>query len=356
MKILFCHNHYRQRSGEDIAFDLARDLLIEGGHEVVAFTRHCNTIQGHSSLGMLSLAAQTPYSPRTRREVYNVARRERPDVALVQNVFPLLSPSIFYGLAEAGVPAIQMVFNYRMVCANGQLYANGRICERCLSGISFHGVLQRCYRQSYTFSALYSFSLAMHKLLHTWHKHVRFFVVPDTFLGNKLIEAGFPADRMRKVTNPFRVDDYAVNYRKGDYALFVGRLIRPKGVQTLLDACLQLHACRVVIVGAGVEWESMRQHPAVLQGKAELLGEVYGEELKKLIAHSSFVIVPSEWYDNLPMIVCQAFASGKPVIASRINGIPEFVKHEQNGLTFPPGDAAALATEINRLWNDDGLH
>jgi glycosyltransferase involved in cell wall biosynthesis len=203
---------------------------------------------------------------------------------------------------------------------------------------------------------LYSSSLFIHRLLRTWRKHVRLFVVPDEFLGKKLAEGNFPAERMRKVVNPLRLADYQANHLKGDYALFVGRLIRAKGIYTLLDACLRLPAGRVLIVGGGEELSAARQHLAVLQGKAELLGEVYGSRMRDLLAHCSFVVVPSEWYDNLPVIVCQAFASGKPVIASRINGLPEFVKHEENGLLFAPGEASALAAQMTRLSTERSFY
>lgn len=353
MKILLCHNFYRQRSGEDIAFEYMQELLREAGHEVRVFSRDNREISG---LNQLTAAAQVAHSPRMHREVRRLARREQPDVAIVQNVFPLLSPAIYGGLADAGVPVVQMVFNYRLLCANGQLFHKGGICERCLKGNHLHGALRRCYRQSYAASALYSFSLSLHRLLGTWLRHVRLFVVPDEFLGKKLAQGNFPAQRIRIVVNPFRVDDYQANYVRGDYALYVGRVIRPKGIYTLLDACLGLGASRVVIVGAGQDLAAAKQHPAVGQGKAQLLGEVYGDRMRALLAHCSFVVVPSEWYDNLPVIVCQAFASGKPVIASRINGLPEFVKHEQNGLMFPPGDAPALAEQMMRLSNERALY
>jgi glycosyltransferase involved in cell wall biosynthesis len=353
MKILLCHNFYRQRSGEDIAFEYMRELLQQAGHNVMVFSRDNRAISG---LNQLTAAAQVVHSPFMRREIRQLARKEQPDVAIVQNVFPLLSPALYYGLADEGIPIVQMVFNYRLVCANGQLFANGRICERCLKGNHLHGIVRRCYRQSYAASGLYSSSLFIHRLLGTWRRLVRLFVVPDEFLGEKLVEGGFPPGRMRRVVNPFRVDDYEASHARGDCALFVGRLIRPKGIFTLLDACLSLDAGRVLIVGDGEDSAAAKRHPAVRQGKAELLGEVYGKQMRALLAHCRFVVVPSEWYDNLPLIVCQAFASGKPVIASRINGLPEFVKHEENGLMFPPGDAAALAEQMTRLSTECDLY
>jgi len=204
-------------------------------------------------------------------------------------------------------------------------------------------------------SAIYAASLSFHRIRDTWKRCVTLFVTPDEFLKRKLVEAGFDGGRIRVVSNPFDASHCAPAFDRGNYALFVGRLIRPKGIFTLLDATLRTEGIRVVIAGDGEEAENVRKHEAVVSGRAVFIGPVYGEEFKRLIADAGFVIVPSEWYDNLPMIVCQAFAYGKPVLASRINGIPEFVKHELNGLLFDPGDSAGLAEAMDRAYHDISL-
>ena len=74
-----------------------------------------------------------------------------------------------------------------------------------------------------------------------------------------------------------------------------------------------------------------------------------------MIKSSRFLVIPSEWYDNLPLILCQAYAMGKPVIASAINGIPEYVDDGIDGLLFEPGNAEELAECIDRLSGDISL-
>ena len=356
MRILLCHNRYQMRTGEDIAFDFTRTLLERAGHELLFYTRDNREINGYRLGDKLLFPSRAIYSPRNRKDICAFAVREKPSVALVQNVFPLLSPSIYYGLAENKIPVIQVVFNYRLLCANGQLYTQGKICERCLGGNYLHGVLRRCYRDSYLFSAINATGLAVHRLADTWCKCVRLFVVPDNFLRNKLVEGNLPADRMRTIPNAFDIDSCRPAPQRGGYALFVGLLSRQKGIFTLLDAMMRCNSLRLVIVGDGGESEAVRRHPAVLSGRAELVGPAYGKQLDELLEACAFVVVPSEWYDNLPMIVCQAFATAKPVIASRINGIPEYVRHEDNGLLFSPGNSEELARTMERLFSDSSLH
>ncbi len=355
MKILLCHNRYQLRSGEDIAFDFTRDLLRSAGHEILCFEKHNDAVARAGALAKLKIAAGAVYGRGARREAYELSRRERPDVALVQNVFPLMSPSVYYGLKDADVPIIQMVFNYRMLCLNGQFFTQGEICERCSGGNFLHGAARRCFRNSYAHSALYATSLGLHRALGTWEKCVEFFVVPDSFLKNKLAQVGVPEDRLRVVSNPFQVDQYVPAFSPGGYALFVGRLIRPKGVFTLLDASLHGNDVPIVIAGDGEDAPEVRRHPAVLNGRVRLLAPTYGDGFRQLLAGASMVLVPSEWYDNLPMIACQAFACGKPVVASRINGIPEYVKDGENGLLFTPGKAGELAACMRHLFADHAL-
>jgi glycosyltransferase involved in cell wall biosynthesis len=354
LRILFCHNRYAIRSGEDIAFETACELLTRAGHDLITVVRDSRSI-GEISLGRrLHLGASVVHSASAAREVSRVAIRDSPAVALVQNVFPLLSPSIYRALARAGVPIVQLVFNYRFLCLNGQFFTAGAVCERCRGGNYLHGVVRRCFRGGYAESAAYATALGIHRALGTWQRSVRRFVVPDRFLGEKLVHGGFPADRIRTVCNPFDVERYVPNYGGEGYALFVGRWIRPKGIFTLLDAAARTKV-KVVIAGDGEDAEGVRAHPVVRAGTVTLVGAVYGEEMERLLNRAGMVVVPSEWYDNLPMMVCQAFAAGKPVVASRINGIPEYVRDGETGLLFAPGDAAGLATSLDRLAADEGF-
>jgi len=356
MRITFCHNLYQQRSGEDIAFDFAVQLLRDSGHHVSVFSADNSAIKDLSSADKVLFPIRTVYSRAARRQVRRFVVAEQSTLAIVQNVFPLLSPSVYHGLADARLPIIQFVFNYRLLCSNGLLFTQNEICERCVRGNHIHGILRRCYRNSYALSATYGAALSIHRWAGTWRKLVSIFVTPDEFLAGKLIEGGIDSHKIRVVSNPFDISGIKPSYEGGEYVLFVGRLIRAKGIFTLLEAFRSLNGPKLVIVGDGEEAGHIRSHPAVVDGKAEFVGPVYGAQFEELVRNSACVVVPSEWYDNLPMIVCQAFGAGKPVIASRINGIPEFVKHEKNGLLFTPGSAIELRESIERLHNDPILH
>jgi len=184
-------------------------------------------------------------------------------------------------------------------------------------------------------------------------------MIPDHFMKGRLVAGGIPANKIRINVNPFFVEDYEPSDESGDFILYVGRLVRQKGVFTLVRAMSQLRfgGPPLYIVGDG---ESRGELETLisdlnLKNRVILLGPRWGRELALLIKKSCFLVVPSEWYDNLPLIICQSYAMAKPVIASAINGIPEYVEDGIDGLLFEPGNPAALAQCIDRLSKNSAL-
>lgn len=299
------------------------------------------------------------FSNQTWQEVKALVRTTRPAIALVQNVFPLISPSVYYALRSENVPIIQLVYNYRFVCPDAQLFSLGEICERCVGGNYWHAVARKCYRDSRLTSAWYAAILGLHRSAGTFSRNSDIFMIPDHFMGTRLVKGGIPARKMRKNVNPFFVEDYQPCYEAGDFVLYVGRLVRQKGILTLVRAMSHLPANSppLYVVGDGEVRSQVEKliGDLNLQERIKLLGPLWGKDVQSMIRASRFVVIPSEWYDNLPLIVCQAFAMAKPVIASAINGIPEYVADGVDGLLFEPGNAAELARCMERLNTQPAL-
>lgn len=351
-RILMVHNQYRERGGESSVFENEMRGLRERGHDVVVYQQSNESVAGLGPLHKLRVVVEAYGSSATRRDLGELLAKARPDVAIVQNVFPLISPSVYTTLHAHAVPVIQAVYNYRLICPAAELYSQGEICERCVRGSMLNAVTRKCYRDSRVASAWYASIIALHRRLGTFERCIDAFMVPDHFLGRKLAEGGLPAAKMWRNANPFFLPAAPSNIGHAGYVLYVGRLTRPKGVLTAIDA-MRLVSCRarLLVVGAGeleseIEQELERDD---LRARVSFVGPKWGDELASLIAGAVALLVPSEWYDNLPQVLCQANAAGKPVIASRINGIPEYVVEGVNGLLFEPGDRAALARSIDHL-------
>jgi glycosyltransferase involved in cell wall biosynthesis len=354
MKILLCHNYYRNPGGESDVFESQARGLRAMGDEIVSYCRQNTDIEHYSLIGKANTVVSAYYSRRTIYELRQMVRQEKPDFALVQNVFPLLSPSVYFALKEARIPVIQAVYNYRFICPSAELYTEGEICERCVPGNTIHAVIHKCYRDDHLDSAWYASIIGIHRWMQTFVRNIDSFMVPDNFLGNKLIQGGIPAEKIWRNPNPFFVNEYIKNDSHRGYILFVGRLVRQKGIVTLLNAMKYTGIkSRLVIVGLGELESFIREFIAFnnLSKTVDYLGPRWGDDVNQLIENCAAIVIPSEWYDNLPMILCRANATGKPVIASRINGIPEYVQEGINGYLFEPGDEVELAGLIDKILN-----
>ncbi len=350
LKILLCHNYYQNSGGESEVFENETRGLAQMGEDVVVYSRTNVDIPKMSTLQKIDVGFSAYSSMHSKRDILRLIEKDRPDVALVQNVFPLLTPSVYIALAQAGIPIIQTVYNYRLVCPSAELYTEGAICERCIGGNTIHAVLHRCYRGSYTESAWYASIIGLHRLLGTFSQKITSFMVPDNFLGKKLAEGGIPLSKIWRNPNPLFLKDYQPEPTHLGFVLFAGRLVSQKGILTLLKAMEYTNSSsKLVIVGLGELAEEIQSRISHLgmSERVTLLGPVWGADLERLIRQSAAVVIPSEWYDNLPMILCKANALGKPVIASQIDGIPEYVTHGETGYLFEPGNALELAGFID---------
>ena len=352
MKVLAIHNHYQIRSGEDLAFEAAVSMLRNQGHTVILLEVHSRDYVVNwwtlprVALGMIF---SIHWFLITRRTV----AQHRPDVALVQNVFPLISPSVYWALRMSRIPVVQRMFNYRPVCPNGVLYTQGAICERCVRGAYWNAVRFNCYRNSKSSSLMMALSLGIHRLAGMWRKTVALYLLPDRFLGRKLGVLGLSNDRFRLVPNPAPEHSLLrtpVFSNRGKQILFVGRIVREKGIFLFLEIARLLPDFHFQIVGSGEDEAEARQFQQRHQlTNVEFIGPLYGSGLVQHLEEVALLIVPSQWYDNIPLIITQAFLAGTPVLASDINGIPEYVIDHETGWLADPSDAAAFVSRIQWL-------
>jgi glycosyltransferase involved in cell wall biosynthesis len=145
---------------------------------------------------------------------------------------------------------------------------------------------------------------------------------------------------------------------RGEYLLFVGRLTVEKGILTLLAAYARMHDAPVLrIVGEGPLHSQILQRLATdprLQ-RVELIGGLPHEQAVACIREARALIVPSQWYEGVPLSLLEAFACGVPVVAGRNGSLAEVVEQGDNGLLFEAGDAADLARVIDLLLNQAEL-
>ncbi len=334
MRVLQVHNFYRQAGGEDRVFAAERDLLISHGHRVVRYTAHNDLLAGISAAPM---AVRTIWNRTAYREIRNLIRAESIQLVHAHNTFPIISPSVYYAAHAEGVPVVQTLHNYRLLCPAATFFRDGAVCERCLGKrVPYPAVIHRCYRRSAGASFTAAAMLAGHRAAGTWNTKIDAYVALTTFSKNKFIEGGLPASRIH--IKPGFVEDPGCGDGAGGYALFLGRLAEEKGVDILCRAWSQLGgAIPLKVAGDGPLQSSLQGLPGV-----EHLGQCAASRVLELLKQAAFLVVPSLWYEGFPMAIVEALACGTPVIASALGSLSELIEDGVNGFRFPPGDTAAL--------------
>ena len=335
-RVLVVHNAYQHRGGEDTVVEAEVALLRGQGHEVGTWFRSNDEVGRMSSL---SLARDTLWSSRTGRELAAQVAAFRPDVIHAHNTFPLISPSLYWAAARAGVPVVQTLHNFRLMCLNALFLREGQVCEDCMGHLPWRGVARACYRESHAASAALAGMLTLHRGLGTYRTKVARYIALNEFCRGKFIEGGLPSERV--VVKPNFVDFNAPESTSRAGLLFVGRLSSEKGVATLAGAMALLPEATLRVAGDGPE-------AGLLDGVAGVmrLGSLPGEAVRQEMSRAAALVVPSIWYENFPRTIVEAFACGLPVIASRIGALAEIVRDGETGLLFEPGNARDLADKL----------
>ncbi len=352
MRVALLHNRYARPGGEDSVVETEAELLRKAGCEVALFTVGSGVLE-RSRTARLRAGLRARWNPDVVEEIARLLARHPADVAHVHNFFPLLTPAAHATLRALGVPVVQTLHNYRLVCANGIFLREGSPCEECAVAGPWRAVRYGCYRGSRLATAVWAEQAAWHRRRGTWIDCVDRFVVPSEFARGKLAAAGLPPERV--VVKPNPVPDPGEPGPPGRGAVYAGRLSPEKGVACLLDAWRLLPgAPSLEIAGSGPEEAALRERARGIPG-VRFLGEVARERVPDLLAAAAFAVAPSLCYETFGLAVAEAMAAGRAAVASDAGAMAELVEHGATGLLFRSGDTESLAAACGRLLADAGL-
>jgi glycosyltransferase involved in cell wall biosynthesis len=348
MKILLSHSFYQHPGGEDQVVAAESELLRSSGHEVVTFHRRNIEVLSYGGLKSATLAARTVWAWDSYSGLRALLQRERPDVAHFHNILPLISPSAFYACKNEGVPVVQTLHNYRLICPSATLFRNGNVCEECVDSSSFApAIAHACYRESRSATVAVASMISVHRAMGTWSREVDCYVALSEFARKKLLQAGLPEENVLIKPNFLQSDPGAGNGMR-EHALFIGRLVAEKGVEKLLRAWAKLpDPLPLRIAGDGPLRSLVQQAVSSSNGRIEWLGQVPRERTLELIKRALFLVFPSEWYEGFPLTLVESLACRTPVIAARIGSVAEIIADGVTGIQFKAGDVDDLAEKIN---------
>jgi glycosyltransferase involved in cell wall biosynthesis len=352
VKVILVHCQYQQPGGEDVVFEQERQMLESAGHEVVLYRRTNYEVDAFPGAKRLVLLQKAVWNGDTRDDFAELLRKEKPDLVHVHNTWIMISPSIYWACREAGVPVVQTLHNYRLLCPVGTFFRDGKVCEECLDHSLWRGLRNRCYRDSRAETAAVGLMLAVHRTMHTWERQVTSFIVLTEFAKSKFLRGGLPAEKIF-VKGNFVDPDPGPRTGDGEYAIFAGRLSPERRISTVLSAWTRLKSrVPLKIVGGGEQRDQLQLK--ALKDKLDMVeftGLLPHDQAIAAIGKARFLIFSSEWYETFGLTLIEAFACGVPVICSRMGAMQEIVEDHRTGLHFTPGDSQDLAEKVEWAWN-----
>ncbi len=296
------------------------------------------------------------YSNEAKLKIKRLISEAKPDIAHIHNIYHHISPSILTAIKKNRIPIVMTVNDYKLICPNYCLFDGERICEKCKDHKYYHAISSRCFKNSHLYGLLVCLEAYAHKILRLYEKNIDAFIAPSLFLKDKLMAFGINSKKIHVLRNFIELDDskdYEPFVVKQDYFIYLGRLEKIKGTDVLIKAVEKSKLAQryeLKIIGEGKEKNSLMEYCIKNNIKnVTFCGFLPHDQIKKMMKHSIMTIVPSICYDVAPTVIVESFAMGKPVIASRIGGIPELVSDNKDGLLCNPGDVEDLREKIEYL-------
>lgn len=366
MKVLLINNVHYRRGGADIVYLNTGEMLGSMGHDVYYFSQKNENNEFVNHQNRMYFIESIDYFKQTiikkilliprfiySREVYNkliaLIKQYKPDVAHIHLYKGSLSLSILHALKKNNIPVLLTLHDYGLICAhNLMLDSKNTVCEKCIKYGPLSCIINKCNRNNIYLSAISMIEYVVHKYWFNYNKYFDIIVAVSRFGRDIHNRADVFKDGVRHLYNFFpKIQMNEELLLRGNYYLFYGRLSKEKGVKTLINAWVKKKRKSLLkIVGDGPDIEDLKR----LSGNdhdIEFLGYKCGDELKKIIMNASFVIVPSEWYENNPLTIVESMSSSKPVIGTKIGGIPELINHGENGYLYNVKDVDQLSEIIS---------
>lgn len=364
-KILFANKFFFRNGGSEVVMFDEMELAKQHGLHVIDFSMQDErnlpsryesyfvSQKGYKStsrLNQVKSALSIIHSREAVAQITRLMQNETPDLLHCHNIYHQLTPSIITAAARRKIPVVLTLHDYKPVCPVYTQLANGQPCTKCSDG-RFEALLsQRCADGSIGKSALLWAEARYHSAAQSYQR-VDKFIAPSRFMRDAVVKR-FGEDKVVHIPNGIDSSLIEVSGQDKGFVLYLGRLSPEKGVETLLQAHASGGAAwRLVIAGTGPLSQDLQARFPL----AEFTGHLTGDALKERLREASLVVVPSEWHENSPLSILEAMAHAKPIVASRIGGIPELVRHGETGFLFTPKNTQELSSHISTLLGDSDL-
>jgi len=377
MKILLINYRYFLSGGPEKYMFGVKELLESHGHTVIPFSVRSkmnvkseyedffvDPIGGEDQVyyedykktpkTMLQMIDRQFYSLGVKKKLEKLIQKTKPDVCYLMHHYNKLSPSVIDACKKHRIPVVMRLSDFFLACPSALLVRNGKICEECLDRSLWRAVKHRCVKNSLSGSFVKACAMKFHKLIGIYKK-VSYIVAPSSFTISKL-KPQLPHNHFIHIPT-FISQKEKYNPNLGDYILFVGRTEEEKGVMTLIKA-VEGTKYKLKIVGKSSTAYEKKIIDYVKSNKLqniEFLGTKYRADLWKLYRNARCVVIPAEWYENMPNVLLEAMIFSRPIIASDIGSLKELIQDGKTGLLFKPKDVLELRKKIRSLFDNNAL-
>jgi glycosyltransferase involved in cell wall biosynthesis len=279
----------------------------------------------------------------------------RPDLVYILYFQSKISCSIIDVAHKMGVPIIQRISDYSLLCPCNIFFRQSDclICELCTQKTKWYSVKYKCVYHSALFSFVKSAAIVVQNFLGI-RKKISRFIFPSTYTMDKFIKNGFDANKCVHIPTFFNDTalrtDLPIKYKP--FALFIGRTDPDKGLLTLLNAFIGTDFNLKIIGFSSVAgyYEKLQKYVIDKKHNIEFLGKMEFSQIQEYLNQCLFTIVPSEWYDNLPNTILESYAMHKCVVATNVGSLSENVIDGKTGMLFNYKDAQDLRSKITYLF------
>lgn len=368
MRVLLINKYFHITGGAERYFHNLGKMLTNNGHDVAYFCmqhpKNLKTKWGKyfvsyvnlrkpSETGRLKTVARLFYSQEARQKISLLLNKFKPDIVHYHNIYGHISPSILPEITRRNIPIINTAHDYHLIHPNPIMFHDGQICEITKNHSCLSAIAHKCLDRSPIYSSPPVIAFCIHKILKIYEHNTDTIIVPSQFMKNKLIEFGIDQNKIVNLPNYITKPKYKLSRRSTKYALYFGRLTTHKGLNYIIKAASTLPKINFKIIGKG-QLASQLAHQIQSQKLTNITLEDFkqGKDLHQLINDATFTLLPAIWFENQPLAVLESFAHGKPVIANKIGGLPEMIKHKHNGLLCKPRNIKSLTNAIQNLWDN----
>ncbi len=349
MKVLLAHNDYGKYSGEEAVVDKMAVMLSGLGYDVAQL--RMSTAGARDSLtGKIRGFISGIYCPSGVKAMRETLEHEKPDIVNVHNLYPFISPAALRECKKFGIPVVMTIHNFRLMCPTGLFMRNNRPCELCLEKGNEWGCIRYNCEHSALKSLGYAARNAVARIGRYYFDCVDKFACITEFQKRKLIEAGFPSNKICVIPNSVDADVEPINLL-GNYVAVSGRISNEKGIDMLIEVARRNPTIPFRLAGAVRDKELIENLP----DNVKLLGHLSGKEFNRFNSEARFFVMASRCYEGFPMAILEAARYAKTTIAPNHGGFTEIIGTGTSaiGVLFQPSNVGSLNDAILSLWTDE---